>query len=404
MRKLAFYVTILLCLTLIFPVSGGCSETDDENTFIKLLSLLPATAKEERVITLIDFERLWEVNGISIFDEDGQRISRDDYVTKIIDICAEGSPVGLDILDFSSYWTSKPFDLDTSSLTEENVGYEVTDIDAEINNIHYLSVPGLFDYDVFTCALDVMIAAVGELSAKVTNDALGNRDEWPSWATENYTSEDHRGIIIHSWGDCFEEHLQDRKSPPNLDHLGRAIPMAVSDGLLFIGSYPDHLKSMIDTTFNEVDSLADIPEYKMVAQGMNNLGAIGVVIIEEAQTKYIQMLCFISRPRIDNYITVGFGPGMDETGSYIALVAVYENGEDAELGISQMEQKIEAFNTFYDAHEISIENAIYNTEIRRDGRVMMAKLYTANKDLWIYWFFNQWEEAYLRELDEKSGV
>jgi len=80
MGKLVSCIAAIMCLSLLVPVAGGCSQPEEENTFIKLLSLLPATAKDDSSITLIDYERFYQVNGISIYDENGQRIKREEYL------------------------------------------------------------------------------------------------------------------------------------------------------------------------------------------------------------------------------------------------------------------------------------------------------------------------------------
>ncbi len=389
MRKLAFCVAIIMCLTLIVPVSC-CSEEEEENTFIKLLSLLPETAKEERVITIIDYELFRQANGISVYDEDGQRLNREEYFERILAVEEAGSIFGYDILRFGSYWTGCADYILSSPIQDESVGYEITDVDAEINNIYHLSALS-WEKGGYLIAQNppFMIAAVGDLNPEATNDALINRDEWPLWATENYTNEEYQDLVIHSWGDGLETRLHDRYSLPHLDSLGRALPLAVSDGYLFIGSYVDYIKSMIDTRLNETKSLADIPEYVLAAEGMFNLGAIGALIIDEAHTRdiLIQSQPFTGS-RIRDFLTVGMGPGRDKTGEYMALVLVCENTADVEEGVSLIEEKIEAYNNLCDMSDHLEDVCIYDTEIYAEGRVLHAKLYTESQILWQYWFFD----------------
>ena len=75
MRKLYLFIAIIVCLVLVVPVVGGCSKTEDENTFMKLLSMLPSTAKDGGGIAIIDYQRLWQENGISFYTSDNEKMS-----------------------------------------------------------------------------------------------------------------------------------------------------------------------------------------------------------------------------------------------------------------------------------------------------------------------------------------
>ena len=104
------------------------------------------------------------------------------------------------------------------------------------------------------------------------------------------------------------------------------------------------------------------------------------------------------RPRIIQFQTVGIGPGRDEVGTYMVLVLVYANSAAAEEDVALVEKKISKFNTFCDRSPYSANCSIYYKEIRTEGRILLAKLYSADESLWKYWFFNQWEMAYYEEI------
>jgi hypothetical protein len=392
-------VIIYTCLLLIMLVAGGCSGTSEpDNTFVRLLALLPAAAKEDRIITIIDYELFREVNGISVFNEDGERVNREEYLERMEAVEEAGSLFGWGVSRLGSYWAGGGDYIYRSPLQDESVGYEITDIDAEINNIYVLSGPNSIIVGGIRQDPPFMIAAVGDLNAQATEISLKYRDEWPSWAVDNHTSENYQGITIHSWGDGLETHIHDRFSPPHLDNFGRALPLAVSDGLLFIGSYVDYIKSMIDVRRDETRSLDEIPEYVLAAEAMYNLGAIGAQIMDEAHTRDILMLSHPSTgPQISGFLTVAMGPGRDEVGDYMALVLVYENTTDAEKGVSLIKDKIEAYDTLCDMSNHREDVCIYDTEIYTEGRVLHAKLYTENDILWGYWFFNPWVIVLMEE-------
>ena len=391
MRKLAFCIAIILCLVLIMPVAGGCSEPEEENTFVKLLSLLPATAKDNSSITLIDYERFYKVNGISIYDENGQRIKREEYLNILGEMVANDTLSGDSWFGLNSFWTYGGSFMSSAPIQDKYTGYEVTDACAEIHNI-FTAFPGLHVSDNRT---DFLVTAVGEYSVQSTEAALNNRDEWPSRLKENYETEDYNGIIIHSWGDSQEVSLADRLKPPHVDNIGRAMPIAVSDRQLFVSDSVKGVELMIDTRQNKVDSLADIPEYVKIAESMHELGAIAVMIADELLLRdFLELPEQYSGlplgPQLNNFQTVGMGLGKDEKGIYMALVLIYDIPVLAEEGAKLLEQKVEAYNILSEWISKSKDAQIYDTEIRFENEVLLAKLYSEQIGLWRWWFFDQW--------------
>jgi hypothetical protein len=156
----------------------------------------------------------------------------------------------------------------------------------------------------------------------------------------------------------------------------------------------DYIKQMIDASLDKSDSLADVSEYALAAQGMYELGAVLSCIMYESQTRdYLMSAPAITGPRIKDFLTVGIGFGKDETGIFFALVLVYENSADAQEGVSLLERKVDLFNTYCNNSTYGINHVISSTDICTDGRVLLAKLYSKYDDLWEYWFFNWWQRA-----------
>jgi len=290
-RTLLSFTLVLTGLLLLTPIVAGCSEPEEEqNTFIRLLSLLPATAKEDRVIVLIDHEKWRQVNGLTVYNEDGKRINCEEYLDNIAELAKEDSIFGFDIWFFGTYWTSGRNKMLDSPIQNTTIGYEYSDINAEINNSYMLSgSSGIMKPVVESAYPEGMITAIGDYNEHATNAALMNRDDWPSRLKEIYTSENYRDITIHSWGDSHEMSLADRLSPPHVDNIGRAYPVAVANGQLFVGTDVNDIKSMIDTMMKKTDSLADLPEYALIVRGMYDLGAIGALIMEEEHTRDVLM-------------------------------------------------------------------------------------------------------------------
>ncbi len=388
--KWIYYAVILVGLILFVPVAGGCTEkSDQENTFIELLKLLPASAKESGGFALINYKLLRQANGISLYTLDNHRISRGDFLEAILSMDREGRLVDITALSFSSYYTGWDRYMFVSSIQDEYIGYNITDIDAEINNINIRPFDIPTDNETAD-EPDLLIAAIGNFNPQATEDAFKNRDEWPSWAVDNYTSENYNDITIYSWGDGSVTHLMSKFSPPHLDNAGRARPLAVSNKHLFVSDSIAQIRAMIDATQNETHSLADIPEYTMAVKGMYDLGVYVAIIADEAMAEaYSEYAESYTGPRLKKFLTFSTGPGIDENGTYIALVLVHDTPDRANENVLLLEQLIEASLEEWDGHTWSWSDFIYDIQIHTEGEVLLSKLYTEDEKLWYSWFFDR---------------
>jgi hypothetical protein len=405
MRKPVSCIAVIICLVLVLSFAGGCSApggentlSEEENTFVRLLSMLPAEAKEGHIITIIDYESFGKVNGISLYDEDGKRITEEEFLDNIRNVYETGALFGLDIFVFGSDWTCIKESSSRLPIEDNTIGYSITDVNAEINNISTIYTDsGIGQYSANPYGL---VAAVGDFDAKSTRDALENRGEWPSWAVDNFRSEEYKKIVIYSWVNGMEVHLDSRQKPPHLNVFGCAAPLAVTDGQLFVGTSTEDIKSAIDSSMNKGRSLADIPEYVLVARHMYDLNTVGLLVMDEELLRDIPGeaeaffgLSSYYGPEFENFTTIGMGPGKDDKGEYMALVIVFNNPAAAEEGFSALEQKIEVFNHIYEMYDKYHDYSrcyIYDTEISIDDEVLSAKLYTGYESLWRYWLIKRW--------------
>ena len=76
----------------------------------------------------------------------------------------------------------------TSPIQSRYVGYSLTDVDAEINNIN-IRPSNIFPENQYNFQPDLMIAAIGRFDPKATENAFDNQSEWPSWAIDDYAHE-----------------------------------------------------------------------------------------------------------------------------------------------------------------------------------------------------------------------
>ena len=236
LRRLIPYALVIFALVLVFPLFYGCSGgSQTSNRFHELLGLIPSDVDiSSAPIFLNDYASFWEDNGISLVELDEQSITFQGLIDLILEkdnLFTRMSLVqGSDITGWGRYASQE-------LIQDKYVGYSFASINAEIQ-------AGTPPHE--------MVAAIGRFDPKATGDALNHQDEWPSWAIEAYDTEEYSGVTIHSWGDGLRMHIDPNRdpvgTPPHIDMLGRAMPLAVTSDYLFYTSSLDGIKSMIDSS------------------------------------------------------------------------------------------------------------------------------------------------------------
>jgi hypothetical protein len=360
LRRLIPCALVIISLVIVFPLFYGCSGGDSSNRFHQLLKLIPSKHKDlPEPLILTDLASYYEDYGISLTDSEGNPITLEEYVDFIKENEIRLVLGGSDITGYGRYAMS--------GTTQVNyVGYDFTSLDAEIQT-------GSSPVNV--------VAAIGRYDPKSTRDALSCQDEWPFWAVDAYSIEEYQGVTIHSWGDGFEIHMTDRLVPPHIDQLGRARPLAVTDKYLFYGPSLEAIKSMIDASQGKTESLADLTEFVAIADGLSELNAYTALIgCESLANGDPELTGTYPGPLLKKFVTFGSGLGEDSTGIYMALVLYHESADDARSNISLLEQRIADTNSIFD--DTPWSEIITDTEIRVDGNVLLAKLYTDSLALW----------------------
>lgn len=380
MLKKSISISLILLITLLSIIvsNASCSMSSpvENNRFVELLTLLPASAKNGGRVVLIDYERILNEYGVSLYTPDNQTKTREELSDNLMAAAKEKQISGINVWLLGSHYTGWSRSMLISTIQTEYVGYDATYVDAEINNINLLPQRGLEELDFDP---DLMVAAIGRYDPQATSDALSNKDEWPSWVIEQFAIENHRNIPIYSWHNGTEGYFKDSFSPPHLDIQGVARPFAVSVGHLFTANDVKVVSSMIDAYLDKAPNLADVPEYALAAQWMFDLGVFGATISDHTlANNYMYSLAPSITPKLKKFLTYSTGGGIDEQGGFIALVIVHDNSHLAEENVSLLEQRIA--NTLQQSEELS--GLIHNTKIRLEGRVIISKIYTNSETLW----------------------
>jgi len=368
LRRLIPYTLVITTLVIVFPLLCGCSGEDNSNRFLRLLKLIPSELKDSpEPLLLTDLASYYEDYDISLTDSEGNPITFEEYF-EIIKEKSIRIPVG-----GSSYITGYGKYAMSGPIQDKYLGYDFTRLDAEIQAGHP---------PVNT------VAAIGRYDSEATRDALSHQEEWPSWAVDAYTTEEYRGVTIHSWGDGFEIHMTDTIVPPHIDELGRARPLAVIDDYLFYGPSLEAIKSMIDASQGKTESLADLPEFAELADKLHDLNVYSLVLgIESMANGDPEYQGTYPGPRLKRFETFGSASGEDENGIFAVLVLYHENPEDARSNVALLEQRIAETDSLYD--EIPWAEIIATIDIHVEDNLLVAKLYSEHTRLWANWIYGR---------------
>jgi hypothetical protein len=365
---------IISVLLLILPAAAGCgggseTETPTSNTFLELLTLVPADYTSSQPF---NFLRLTDL--ASYFQDFDITFTNFEELTEKI----KANNIHLLFVVASAHITGGGRFAQTSTIQDKYVGYDISNIDAEI---------------VFGDPPFEEVAAIGRFDPQATKNALSNQSDWPDWAKSAYTTEEYHGITIHSWGSGFETHVTTRLLPPHIDELGRAMPLAVTESHLFYAPSVEAVKIMIDASKNTYTSLADLPEYAAIANGLADLKAYTAVAGDASQAndpllqRNTQLTDEEKAQLIKNagvilkkFLTFGCGLGSDEKGFYTAIVIYHENPDFALQNVSLLKQHIENDSSIF-THE-NWSKVITEADIWAKGNTLMAKLYSDSPMFW----------------------
>ena len=356
--------SILVLLVLIVPAFASCSGTSSSNTFIELLNLVPAdmfSGEARPFLSLIDYASLYKDTGITFTT--GKELIEN----------TQNDKFSYSVLGFGSYITGHGKYTITSTILDKYVGYDVTNIDAEIQ----FGVPPVNG-----------VAAIGRFNPQDTSNALSNRDEWPSWAVTAYTAEEYHGVTIHSWGDGLKINLQTPLTPPHVDELGRGRPLAVTEKNLFYAGNVKIVKLMIDASEKKSPRIADLPEYASIANALVDLKVYCSIVASEYWVYVLpEYSADDTGPRLKKFLTFSSGLGRDEKGTYTAIVIYHKDTAHAQANVSLLKQRIENSSSIY--YKVPWSEKITDSEIKSEGNILLAKLYPTETNLWATWFYSQ---------------
>ena len=321
------------------------------------------------LIILNDYASAFDSIGISLAELDEGSITFQEFADHLREKPVDLSQIANAPTSFITGWGQYA---DTGLICDKNIGYSMASIDADIR-------AGMPPH--------IMTAVIGRYDPDATRDALKNQAEWPAWAVDAYSTQEYHGVTIHTWGVGYETHIIDRLVPPHIDSLGRATPLAVSDGRLFNCTDLEYVKAMIDASQDKTESLADLPEYAEIAVKMSELGVFSLILGDESIVNgNPEEFASYPGPLLKKFLAFGSAPGTDENGTFMALVLYHKNHEDAQANVSLLQERIDT--TKFMA-KLPWTEIVTESDIQTEGNLLVAKLYTEQVSFWDAWVYNR---------------
>jgi len=213
----------------------------------------------------------------------------------------------------------------------------------------------------------------------------------------------YQGHEFYSWGGDNDINMSMRSK---VRPLGRGHRLALVDDFIFWVRWTDGMKKMIDSYTNNIESLADNENYKLLAGGLEELDTVTALFSAESQSmSYISKIyqqiieepgdnearqLFVEEikrePRLKPYQALATGAGIDEKGYYLAIAFLNPSEELARENATLLEQRINQSKIAMALHSQSGDkwsDLIESMEVESKGRLTLARLYGAVVECWV---------------------
>ncbi|GAG64296.1 unnamed protein product [marine sediment metagenome] len=213
----------------------------------------------------------------------------------------------------------------------------------------------------------------------------------------------YQGHEFYSWGGDNDINMSMRS---NVRQLGRGFRLALVDDFIFWVRWTDGMKEMIDSYEDNVKSLADNEDYKLLAGALEELDTVTALFSAESQSRsYVSEIYqqIIEDPdnnerrqvlveeikrelRLKPYQAFATGAGIDKDGYYLAIALLNPSEEVARENATLLEQRINQSKIAMAWHSQSGDkwsDLIESMEIESKGRLTLARLYGAVVECWV---------------------
>ncbi|MBN2239103.1 MAG: hypothetical protein JW712_04965 [Dehalococcoidales bacterium] len=221
----------------------------------------------------------------------------------------------------------------------------------------------------------------------------------------------HAGYTYYSWGEDRAVHMSPEWRS-NIRNLGRGHRLGYVDGFAPWMIWTDGIESMMDAYTDNVPSLADNEDYKLLAAELAKMNTVTAFFSSDdlslseltartlehsgdlAGSAFEDENPLANEPLLKPFSSFATGAGEDDNCRYMVIVIVNPDEGTAEANESLLEQRINEsemypYVTNPDMRNIkwTDDNAIKSMEITSEGRLTVAKLYSDVIFRWKYFHY-----------------
>ena len=375
-KLLTLGITLILSAVLLLPVIGCNGDngetgpvTSENNRWLELLNVIPERNETFRGV------QINTANGVYIKDmaylHERQAAFPGIQQYAVVRLSLAGSS-GL----FSRYYDMTDPEADIEGEYRETIGFTYDDVDQMVS-----SGTQPYIYEAYRGGFDK-----AEIDTAVKT---GTR-------SEELQIIEYGGMEYYRWG---EDNTANLSARTHVRPLGRGHRLALPGDFAFWTVWDEGVETMIDCYNNTTGSLADIEEYRLMAQGLSILDTFsGYMTIDT--NSYDEVKDYLRREGLPEregheerfnlyleevsllkpYNALATGAGLDEDGYYLAIVLVNPDSNTAKENASILEKRIEDTMDIWRGTLWS-EMATYVMVESRD-RLTLAKLYGAPSEFW----------------------
>jgi len=393
MKKLLTMRIMLIILTVLMLPLAGCSGANKETEplssetvrWLELLNVIPETNEIVGRVN-VDTTRAVYVQDMAYLRE-RQAEFPDTEPYAVMRLSLAGSS-GL----FSHHYDMTDPEADISEEYRNTIGFTFDDVDQMVSSgtqpYIYEAYRGRYDKAEVDAAVKT-----GPRSAELELIEYG-------------------GMEYYRWG---EDNAANLSARTHVRPLGRGHRLALPGDFAFWTVWDEGVETMIDCYNDMTRSLADLDEFKLMAEGLVTLDAFSAAMTSDT-ISYDDTQAYLDSeglpeceghderfnlslneiPLLKPYDALATGAGLDSNGYYLAIILVNHNGATAKRNTSLLEERINKTRHVW-RDELWSEMATKFT-IESQDNLTLAKLYGAPSEFWPDRFLN-WEVAGIGAFD-----
>ncbi|MBN2239104.1 MAG: hypothetical protein JW712_04970 [Dehalococcoidales bacterium] len=386
MKNLFITGVIIVCSALLLPVAG-CDNgnekaelnTPESNKWLEYLNVIPAKAETVGEVNVDTTLAVYIQDMAYLHEKQAEFPDREPYAVMRLSLAGSS---GL----FSHYYDMTDPVEDIPEEYRKTIGFTFDDVDQMIS-----SGTQPYIYEAYRGRFD---------KAEVDN-AVKTGPRYEELELVKYG-----GMEYYRWG---EDNAANLSARTHVRPLGRGHRLAMPGDFAFWTVWDEGIETMIDCYNDTTGSLADIDEYKRMAEGLDILDAFSAAMTSDTISyddtqAYLEMEGLPEReghderfnfslnevPLLKPYDDLATGAGLDSNGYYLAIVLVNNDISTAKRNASLLEERINKTRHIW-RDELWSEMATKVTVESRDN-LTLAKLYGTPSEFWSDRFLS-WEAA-----------